>query len=54
MNIEELNKLIQEELKAYLNENEEEVVDDEAPEEEGEEIEILELSYDEAKELLKS
>ena len=40
MNIEELNKLIQEELKAYLNENEEEVVDDEAPEEEGEEIEV--------------
>jgi hypothetical protein len=32
MNIEELNKLIQEELAAYLNENEEEVEVDETPE----------------------
>jgi hypothetical protein len=40
MNIEELNKLIQEELKAYLNENEEEVEGDETPEGNDDDIEV--------------
>ena len=40
MNIEELNKLIQEELAAYLNENEEEVEGDEAPEGDDDDIEV--------------
>ena len=40
MNIEELNKLIQEELAAYLNENEEEVEGDETPEGDDDDIEV--------------
>ena len=40
MNIEELNKLIQEELAAYLNENEEEVEGDETPEGNDDDIEV--------------
>jgi hypothetical protein len=40
MTIEELNKLIQEELKAYLNENESDALEEEMMEDEDEDIEV--------------